>query len=176
VKVPQVHYLSFEAEVDPGKGGIAQTDLARKRRHLWKSVNRNEFIVRTALAMTDSTDDSSVAILVESAEHGNELLRSLPGWELLAIRPDEFTIGRPVCDRTIATISYAAAQGIAVKNLIRADGGAGWPLPQTAWPPSDNARLFDLVDRGERRLAGRAAARRHAYEAAGWCPKVEGDF
>lgn len=157
----------------------AVSALERKRQGYWHNEARNDHIAAVAAAFTAAKRDAlwqlglllddaqerwlthhklpAVAILVESTEHGRELLGRLPGWRLLARLPEspEEEAGqanasndpRVKLDQVIITLRWATS--IPVLNadvLIRADGSA-WPLNLPGLQSSDGECLrIDLAD------------------------------
>ena len=78
----------------PGPASLGRhCDLHRKRT-LWHHAARNTAITRLAIALAagerktvkrlglPTVDSPAVSLLVESTEHGKELLKGLPGWRL----------------------------------------------------------------------------------------------
>src|SRR5262249_37347187 len=140
-----------------------RTSLERKRRHVWRAGRRNDFIAALTDALVGrdratlwghglflgAEDDAyftgpapSVTVLVESPEHGRELLKRLPGGELWDAVPrkgqaaqraaDPFKIG-PL-PQVILTLVEATRltdndgrHSLGTEVLVRADG-TEWPL------------------------------------------------
>ena len=177
--------------------------LTWKRTAYWRNDRRNDAIaaIGTGAAAGDmaafwqagmlldeneaylaNIKPSDVSILVESTEHGQELLSRLPGWLLRHLRPKESTaasaggIQGPAGE--IVTVAYAARHGVQAGILIRADGGdspmaiKGFPVNEGA-TPLDSALVIDIKDsfcRGARRDTRR---RIQHYRRVGW--QVDGD-
>jgi hypothetical protein len=128
--------------------------LERKRRAIWSNRLRNAAIARAAtLCARESTGflprpASTVAVLVESPEHGRALARLLEGWPLLERRPER--PGKTHDDSEIPSrsiITYARARQLGnldVDVLVRADGG-GWPLPSIGFPRLTDAIRADVT-------------------------------
>jgi hypothetical protein len=176
--------------------------LQRKRLVYWHNDRRNDFLAAVARALRDRDDKAlaerglllaeddcpsdpgwdrrGVAVLVESTEHGRELVRRLPGWEMRDAVPvppgcrprllDPLLWG--LFDRTIFTCAVAARERMLdVDVLVLA--GPEWPaalaksLPRslTGWR---HVLLVDLADYADG--AARAAVRRRLgdYAAQGW--------
>jgi hypothetical protein len=131
----------------------------------------------------ESKSHLRVAVLVESPQHGRELLRRLPGWKLTDAVPVKGTAtqGRfdPFpewpCDQTIITHVAAANmeqdEEIDVDILVRADGSEH-PLGTTKFPPrrvdGQQVLLIDVADDFDDEA--RAATRRRLshYVERGW--------
>jgi len=175
-----------EPTTAPDKG------LTRKRALFWHSESRNKIITKTAKALARNgissralqkagvtqTQDSrgqprqqTVSILVESSEHGKELLKQLPRWELLTLNTEISCI--PLVDhQQIATFAYAERWGIGTDILLRADGGSGWPLtggfPRRAEHQDDTVFLVDFNDAADETATRDTQSRRAAYEQLDW--------
>jgi hypothetical protein len=125
----------------------AWSALKRKRRTLWHNAARNAQIARVARACLeedvkalremgvplrkrkDGVWSHHVAVLVENVEHAEELVRWLPGWEMLAAvqEPvdDEEEQGMPLMSDTIITWMHAWRFEISANIVIRATGWRG---------------------------------------------------
>jgi hypothetical protein len=176
-------------------GGRADA-LERKRATIWHNGGRNDFVAAVARAagaanaieldrlgvngaavkalQVEQQTPLRITILVESTEHGRELLRRLPGWELWSMAPadrnarkqramnDIFT--RSIdwsLDKRIVTFSLASKlaslaaelpwatvpQDLDTDVLIRADGGSG-TLNLPGFPPRspETGRQVLLID------------------------------
>ena len=119
-----------------------------------------------------------VVILVESAEHGSELLRLLPGWDLVTATNCS---ARPVLDscrhRIITRSAANRLQNLMAGVLVRADGGADAYQSPIAPAPlgsaSRRALLVDFVDDFESSLYVDSHLRALAYRNQGFdlkCP------
>ena len=114
---------------------------------------------------------SRTAILVESQEHGKSLKRLLPSWKLRTIHVDTSCFPA-IVGGEIATMTCAAAYGVSADVVIRADGGADWPLGdaiscRTILSPGD-ALLVDFADHRDKQARRDTASRRAAYQHRGW--------
>jgi hypothetical protein len=176
--------------------------LERKRLAYWRDDERNDLIATVATAfraadqrtlwehgllLADGDDGGvlgqgtpAVTVLVESTEHGRELLRRLPCWELrdaVPVRPghkppllNPWTVW--LLDRRV--ITYAAATHLeTVHTDVLICAGPEWPLTLKGFPPrsAGPARRVLLVDVADDSDAtARAAVRRRlrAYAARGW--------
>jgi hypothetical protein len=178
------------------------TALERKRRTFWHSDDRNDLIARIAAAFSTGerkqlweagllladgggitlTSRPAVTVLVESTEHARELLRRLPGWELLDAVPTQpgarpafprepFKL-RPL-DRVVVT-ALAAARLEVVDTDVLVRAGPECPLELAGFPPrSAGPRRVLLVDVADDcdGLARAAVGRRlRDYAARGWAP------
>lgn len=183
-----------QAQVDvlllksPGCPGLGRHPDLRQKRKLWHHHERNQAVADLALAVADrdyrylalrrllpmmpSRGELTVSVLVESTEHGNELLKHLPTWQLKhkipvanAEPPDPVA---PAAGRTIYTVAFATCHGIMADVIVRADGAEDWPLFPPAFPSSAGkqrlAFILDLVSDNGPGLKRRAAR----YEALGW--------
>jgi hypothetical protein len=157
-------------------------DLERKRQAIWGNQDRNAVIARTATLLARESGGllprraSTVAVLVESPEHGRALAGLLEGWPLLERRPER--PGKTHDDgefpaRSIVTYVRARQLGILhVDVLVRADGG-GWLLPSIGFPLladaiSADVTLVDFDDNGDARLARDTQNRLEDYRGRGW--------
>jgi hypothetical protein len=176
------------------------TALERKRLLYWANDKRNDLLARVAAAIRagdmksvweqglllgDGTEVGvsegrvpSVTVLVESTEHGRELLRRMPGWRMLDAvpRPD----GNPTppadpfrpMDRTVLT--YVAASRLAALDThVLVSGGPEWPLALDAFParpPRTTERVLLVEVADDVDAQARAAVRRrfHSYVERGW--------
>jgi len=115
----------------------------------------------------------SVTVLVESAEHGRELLGRLPGWGLLsALTPDEefdpFEV-RPLATKVITLVEASRLHVADTDVLVLA--GPEPPFELKAFPPRSRGGgvlVVDVADDFDE--AARAAVRRRleSYEARAW--------
>jgi hypothetical protein len=148
--------------------------LSHKRTLYWHSDTWNELVVKTATSFTRKSSHNagtqSVCILVESSEHGEELLRLLPDWELKTT--DRLTSMVPhVAGNQIATFGYAKMWGIGVDVLIRADGGSGWPLPlpiRQSQGAGDSLLVVDFADEASQTAMQDTHSRRNTYKQLRW--------
>lgn len=168
--------------------------LERKRQAYWHNDPRNDFItqISSAIATGDAEklwqlglfldEDGTkmahfpaVAVLVESTEHGRELLRRLPGWRLLNRTPGSKQVlaAGARLDKVIFTLARAGTlPTIDTDVVIRADGGP-WPLnlPQSTGRSTAQGAapvIVDVADDADK-FAKAATRRRHeSYVARGW--------
>jgi hypothetical protein len=176
--------------------------LERKRLAYWKSDPRNDRVAAVARALRAGDDKAlqglglllpeddhtgylgpagrAVTVLVESTEHGRELLRRLPGWRMRDAVPVPPECRRPVVDplgwwvldRTILTLAAAAPLSpVNTDVLVRA--GPEGSLDLRGFPPRSLLRhgkvvLVDFADDADG--AARAAVRRRLrdYAGRGW--------
>ena len=157
------------------------TGLARKRDQYWHNQCWNNAIIRvtqSAVAQglpegrsAPSSEVSSVAIIVESTEHGRELMTRLHGWELRTM--NDYTSCVPaVQHREIATFRYATTHHISADIVIRADGGPDWPLGDALVSniraTQDRVTLIDFRDQRDKQSRQETESRRAAYQQVGW--------
>src|SRR5687768_11792482 len=111
-----------------------------------------------------------ISIVVESQEHGAELQRHLPDWQLLTLSGPEAADQLPERPhRQIVTMLHAAEHGLESDIIIRADGGEGWPLTgvlEQALQRLHSRLLIDLADQRDPTCAEHTATRLDAYERA----------
>jgi hypothetical protein len=116
-----------------------------------------------------------VAILVESAEHGRELLRHLPDWAFHDAVPRKETLavgqtdpaGRDMRFPAVMTSVVAHGMEIFANVLIRATGGYGVLRVKqvTSMAEDDSGRLvIDFADEFDPEAAADARRRRRAYQ------------
>jgi len=171
------------------------TDLGIKRRTIWNNDERNNLVADIAKAcvdqntellervglqqipselISDGSQPPVVSILVESTEHGRQLMRWLPGWQLMSLRHDgnvEPSAGQEIAGQ-IVTVVYAALHGIHSDILIRADGGADglsikdFPPPFASRP--QGVAIIDVYDAGNERTGRQTQGRLKAYSRLGW--------
>ncbi len=169
--------------------------LERKRRNLWRNTARNRGIAQAALAVADgdettlrrlamldppgispwiSSPDPSVAVLVETAEHGRELHRLLPGFELYAGQDAttlEETVGLPLMPaRAVVTMLRAHRRGVAADIIIRADGTASsWGRDfEPHWFSKSRVLVVDVADKFDAMARRDTRARWTNYANRGW--------
>ncbi len=171
--------------------------LERKRRSYWLNASRNDALAAVARAFRardqptlwahglllgdrpaalPRTARLSVTILVESPAHGRELLARLPGWRLEARLPGVESsapggweaLARPLDGVVLTALAAAGWPRLATDVLVRADGGAGWPLRVAAPAPVSGAEalVVDVLDDADGPAA--AASRRRIAEYADW--------
>jgi hypothetical protein len=150
--------------------------LERKRRLLWHNSNRNQLIATVAQAFVRRDRKTlqecglprhefhygrTVVVLVESTEHGHQLLELMPGWAMLDASPKEdglefdsnyYAESKPP-QGWVMTLVYADRSGIAADVLVRATGGRG-KLRLNGFPNERNsatssALLIDFDDQGD---------------------------
>jgi hypothetical protein len=183
---------------EPAAGDV--TALARKRFAFWNNATRNDFIATVARAFSEADEQAlwacglllagggitltgrpAVTVLVESAEHARELLRRLPGWEVLDAVPKppggrpSFPIHpfklRPL-DRVIVTALAAARLEVVDTDLVLRAGPES-PLELPGFPPrSVGPRrlvlLVDVADDGDGLARAAVGRRLRDYAGRGW--------
>lgn len=168
-----------------------------KRQAYWRNQRRNEFVsaVARAFAICDAprlrrygisfTDDEpnirggatpNVTVLVESPEHGHELLSRLPGWTLRRLdRSDEgkATQTSGESQGVIATVACAVKYGVQADVLIVASGEPA-QLHLSDFPPrrgtgeERDALIVDFDDRHSEEMDRRFRKREHDGLRRGW--------
>jgi hypothetical protein len=139
--------------------------LGRKRALYWRNGPRNDFLAAVARAVVAGRRTTpprpvypeswpmprkpAVAVVVESPEHGRELLRRLPGWRLRAAAgctyPEAAESGNGV--GIVATESYLAESGASAHVLVRATGTGGpLDLRGLTAPTGEGLRVLDFED------------------------------
>lgn len=162
---------------------ISSADAPRKREFYWHNFEWNQAvadIVRHTIADGQLSPDNvfgvkpdekpSVAVLVESTEHGRVLQALLPDWELHSAHSISSCLPMMV-DRAIVTLSYARQWGLSVDVLMRADGGEDCPWGDAlveSVASSGEMLLVDLADWRDQRAAKTTKSRHTAYEQRGW--------
>jgi len=167
--------------------------LAYKQTAYWGNDARNDRIAAAARAIAERNlarlgelgmtiaagaelpagdQPGKVIILTESVEQGRELLRRLPGWELLS--GQDGTVQRRPCQGTaggsIYTITYAADRPLDADVLIAAsaDGLAGL----AKFPPRGGTRrqmlLIDIADDFDDSAKRNCRQRLRSYAGRGW--------
>jgi hypothetical protein len=171
-------------------------DPREQKQTLWRDEQRNAVIARIAdaFARRDPVplweaglflheDDPfarwgrtpTVAIVVESVQHAEQLAQALPDWTVLHSRP---TAGGAAAaqgwadwvlpPRTIATITRAAGMKIfAADVVIMATGGAYPQLPHGLLRHRSPVLIVDFADDGHRSLVSDVEKRRKAYRDLG---------
>jgi hypothetical protein len=182
----------------PPAGGV--TALQRKRSAYWHNARRNDFVAAVARAFSECDEKAlwgcgllladgggitltgrpAVTALAESSEHARELLRRLPGWEVLDAVPTPpgarpaFPRGpfklRPL-DRTVVT-ALAAARLAAVDTDVLLRAGPECPLALAGFPPRSagprRALLADVADDCDGLARAAVGRRLRDYAARGW--------
>ena len=164
----------------------------RQRQHLWYSRRRNQFIAGLAQALIGKdkamletfalTDPEllltnmkyGIRILVETPEHGRQLQRLLPAWELFDARPcaedREVAIHYSIAHLcpAIVTFAQAARDGLSAGVILRVDGTATpW---QRSWSPQSPQpfSILDLTDDFDPEATTSWRRRLTAYRLQGW--------
>jgi len=183
----QVVMLETPSMLAPGK----LSPLERKRATIWHNDQRNDLIADIALAMGNgdigtlshrggflpehvdlltTIPNPGIAILVESAGHGRELLRRLPHWTLnTAIPDDDGALESGTCHRSIVTQAFAS-HGVFANILVRATGTAS-PLMVRGFPSMQQRGaivLFDLADCFDVHAIRDTHERIADYRSRGW--------
>jgi hypothetical protein len=145
------------------------------------AANQNDCVSDLGIVWTRPTGIGTrpmwVAVLVESARHGQVLQRHLADWPLLDLRSgqlcEDFRHQMPA--RSIMTLAYAAQRKTTYLDaVVVASGGDGigelsWIPPANAWMHPDAAMLLvDVLHDDDQPSRDRARARIAAYEARGW--------
>ena len=181
------------------------TALERKRRLSWRNDRRNDLVAAVARALRDgdrerlwqpglflgeedevllSAPTRSVAILVESTEHGHALCRRLPGWALwdappVPLAPGDLPPGVQsiwklgTLDRVIVTLVQASWLESVYTDLLIVASGEGWPNALPGFPPrlvrpGHRAHLLDLADDVDPASRRATRERLREYERRGW--------
>ena len=169
-----------------------QTALEQKRSLYWHNAQRNEHIalVARAVAALDvdvltqhglrnmdirlikQIDRPRVKVLVESPEHGRQLLTLLAGWHLLELTQE----ARPAPNHSrapaIMTLSYARRRSTQADVLIRATG-TEWPLRLKGFPlrrkdsQTGMVLVLDFDDRGHVQAQRDSQRRQHEHQRQG---------
>jgi hypothetical protein len=151
IKKPRVPIHVLMLPTAAGNVASAATALERKRALYWHHDDRNDFIAVMAKALLSGDrlvlkkgglrsrdiralkkiDKHKIMVLVETPEHGRELLARLPGWNMLTMEPDGVaaTDNESTSKLTpaIVTTAYAAKHAIRADIVLRATG-TGWRL------------------------------------------------
>jgi hypothetical protein len=187
---------------EPAAGDV--TALERKRFAFWNNAARNDFIAAVARGFSEADEQAlwacgllladggitltgrpAVTVLVESAEHARELLRRLPGWEVLDAVPKPAGAGpafarqpfklRPL-DRVVVTALAAARLAtLDADVLVRAGPECPLgPLELPGFPPRSVGRrlvlLVDVADDGDGLARAAVCRRLRDYAARSWAP------
>ena len=164
--------------------------LGRKREAFWFNDRRNAAVARVARAVAegdtgtlrehglephgwaDRVAPARVAVLVESPEHGRELARRLPGWDLEAGPPGPTSGDDPGPARSILTLVHAHHRiPLEVDVLVLADGGPGrldlpgFPPPR---PDGGGVAVVDFGDEFDREASEATRGRLRASQGLGW--------
>ncbi len=123
----------------------------------------------------------AVSVLVESTEHGRELIKRLPGWDQIHDAPaPEGQPFKPMTNpfksrplhKTVITFAAAAKmETIDAEVLIYASGE--WAPTLRGFPPRSQKTpkevvLIDIADNFDRDAVNAARRRLQAYEGRGW--------
>jgi hypothetical protein len=198
-------------------GTGAVSPLERKRSGYWKNDPRNDFIATIARAFSVGDKEAlwkcgllvsesgscadvgrgvAVSVLVESSEHGRELLRRLPDWELATMVPTlphggMVAPGNPwkirAHDKVIMTFQTAGSMDYIDPQVLLL-AGPEWPFALKGFPlrsqePDCQAMVVDVADDFD--LTAQAAVRRRLREyssrrwqsigAPSWAVRDDGD-
>ena len=165
-----------------------------KRRAVWGNAGRNELVAGVAAGLAErpvktlrelgagagvrlpGRAERRVVVLAETAEHARRLAELLPGWEVMdAIPTGRNTVGprdEPGADDSkrdaIATLVYAARNGVSCDALVRATAGTGglnWNSFRAGAgdPGTAPALLVDVADESCGRMRTDSEARRREY-------------
>jgi hypothetical protein len=189
-----VHVLWLRTPSCPHIGNLPALEF--KRQAYWRNTRRNDYITAVSRAFAaqdraklakygapypytpiaiDRPRDPLVVLLVESTEHGRELLRRLPGWMMVDAVPQKSKQPSPAEDAAgnIMTLTAADKYGLRADVLICASGSPGGRnikrFPATKWNDDDpDALVVDFIDEFDNRAHD--SARRRAREALrrGW--------
>jgi hypothetical protein len=179
--------------------------LERKRRSCWHNERRNDLIAAVAAAfqtgdharlweqglLLAEDEDAlltvgarSVAILVESVEHGRELRRRLPGWNLWDTVPTPpkrndlppglnsiWDLG--TLDKVLITLVQASRLASVHTDVLLIASGQGWPDAVPGFPPrlagaDHQVRVVDLADDFDDVARQATLRRQRDYASRGW--------
>jgi hypothetical protein len=178
-------------------GPSADSVLQCKRRAVWHNRGRNEAVATLATSLAAGREEDlchrgllrpdvqlpkpsivgrHVVILVESTEHGREMIQLLPDWRLFAaptaaageLLPES---GLPA--KSIVTLVAASTLGqLPADVLIWAGGGEG-SLDLPGFPPSSGTGrhevvVVDFADDGDKAAERATQSRLRAYARLGW--------
>jgi len=176
--------------------GSGRRSLEWKRTGFWHNDRRNEYIASVARAFVEqsmkklrkygvrfqgdkpaytNSDAPEVVLLVESIEHGRELLKQLDGWMLFDRAAGERSNTTEADPRgKIITATRAAMDGLEADVVIQAVGGAGIGVFQnTVAEPTTSvshvpALIVDFADSWDDMAAVDDRSRTRAYKRLGW--------
>ena len=156
--------------------------LEHKRRLYWHNTTWNARIAAVAQQIANGVlpvdlhdgitiaSNPDICVLVETPEHGVELQRRLLGWPLLTTRSPAAP-QRVLMRHRLVTFSHAADHGLEADIVIRADGGADWPLHgvlERAHALVSSRLVIDFTDDRNKRCHADTDSRLAAYERADW--------
>jgi hypothetical protein len=168
--------------------------LKFKRAAFWHNDQRNDRIAGVARAIAERNEDklrenriplekihpgAKIAILVESTEHGREMVKRLPEWAFLHARPEQpKTTAVAETDKEkppgwIVTMVKAAKTKIDADIVIRATGSTGILAMKDFPPKIDKTQerevlVIDFKDEFPADAETAAKRRRKEYEMLGW--------
>lgn len=167
--------------------------LEWKRTAYWHNEVRNQLIAEAAQAFATkdvkklqeygvrfengepalaNSEAPKVVLLVESVEHGQELLKRLDGWALLDSAADRRNDSGVKGE--IITVTRAAARGLDADVIIQTVGNAGSGMFRNTIIERSTAAdhlpaiTVDFADSGDDMAAADARGRMRAYERLGW--------
>jgi hypothetical protein len=170
--------------------------LERKRAAYWLNQPRNDFLATVVAALSAGDrealwgcgllladkdanllgDGPAVTVLVESTEHGGELLRRLPGWDLVSEVPGAASAPNPwklrPLDRTVLTYR-AAVRRKRLDTDVLVVAGAEWPAEVNGFPPRGPGAgrevvVIDLADDFDNNAKEATRRRLRDYAFRGW--------
>jgi len=178
---------------------VPEEPLARKRAAIWCNSVRNELIAEIAQASADgdlerleshfrvdpgaplfTAGGKCTVIVVESLEHARELLRLLPGWEILSAQTSNLqaSVFQPTNRRIVTMLATSQMPNYRADIVIRADGGKGGIRPPAAPSPFEAAArqtvLIDFVDDIDHAYVTASQSRARSYSDQGFalrCPE-----
>lgn len=182
--IPKVKVLEYVAD-SQGDHPKTESVFERKCRRIWHNHQRNKLVVTAAraLAQCDLTTladlniadlpTGSVAIIVESPDHGRVLRGLLPEWRLLTLAPDAagYVGGQPVGHQTIATEYYLSQSLVTAQVVVRATCGRSDLLVRWGNDGDSTEHKMGLLDFGEirdNRVDRDTQARMAAYAQRTW--------
>jgi hypothetical protein len=168
--------------------------LRRKRDMFWQNSHRNQQIALTAQAlqqgntcrlrklgldevaklMRSSQENApTVAIVIESPEHGRELVQGLPGWRLdLASESISPKSDHSLKQNTILTLSRALKSKVVAEIVVyAAGGGKRWidSVGLTSWFLTGRQSIvIDVADDCDPQSKRDVLARRADFQRRGW--------
>ena len=191
---PAVRVLRLNTPSCPATG-CEERSLEWKKKAYWHNNRRNEYVASVAKAFAEKNTGKlhkygipfqngkpeipkagrpAVVVLVESVEHGKELLKRLEGWELVdrvpgSTEPDKFSEAKG----TIVTAVRAAKDGFDADVVIRATGTTGTGMFRKFPSESNNNRkasllVVDFADEHDDLAQADTRRRKREYELLGW--------
>jgi hypothetical protein len=155
---------------------FARGDISRLR--------KNGIPFRNNVAQTRGDNTPHVTVLVESSEHGKEMMALLEGWPLITLGAESPDPNELTAKGSIMTITCADRRGLRADVIVVASGSPAQLNLEKNWPRTDefddqDVLVVDFFDEADIKMRNAAQLRqkfglRRGWTMADWSPANPG--